>query len=145
MISPDNPIKIVDNLYLGNFTAAIYDNLKKNNISAVVCLTNDCHLYPKDVELFHIDDISENLDADSFSIEKLQDAVSFIGQQIDKHSSVLVHCMAGSSRSPTVIIAYLIKAKGYTVSEACTFVKSKAHHINPTFMDLLEEYYYSLH
>jgi protein-tyrosine phosphatase len=145
MISSDNPIKIIDNLYLGNFTAAIYDNLKKNNIAAVVCLSNDSHLYPKEVKLFHIDDISDNLDPDSFDIEKLQNAISFIEQEINKHHAVLVHCMAGISRSPTVIIAYLIKAKGCTVSEACNFVKSKANHINPTFMDLLEQYYYSLH
>lgn len=145
MFAPDEPIKIVDNLYLGNFTAANYDNLKKNDISSVVCLTSDSHEYSDDIELFHIHDISENLDAETFSLDKLESAVEFIEQQVAKNHNVIVHCMAGSSRSPTVIIAYVMKITGLTVNESCNFVKKKAGHINPTFMDLLDEYYYSIH
>lgn len=138
--NPSKPIKILDYLYLGNFDAADYSNLKDYNISAVVCLTSDSHEYPEDINLYHIDNISENLDPNSFNIFQLQDAIKFIDNEIKNKNNILVHCMLGSSRSPTVIIAYVMKSLKMTVTEACLFVKQKAPHINPTFMDLLDEW-----
>lgn len=145
MMRIDSPIKITEHLFLGNFRAAEYDNLKKCDIPAVLCLTNDSHVYPDDIHLYHIDDISDELTASSFDLKKLENAVGFIEQQIHQGHNVLVHCMAGSSRSPTAIIAYIIKHHNLTVNEACLFVRNKAQYINPTFMDLLDEYYVELH
>ncbi|CAD8163175.1 unnamed protein product [Paramecium octaurelia] len=44
---------------------------------------------------------------------------------------VLVHCMAGVSRSAAIVIAYLIEKKKMTYYQAFTFVKSKRPQINP--------------
>lgn len=144
MASPEKPINIIDHLYLGNFDSAEYSNLESESITAVVCLTQDCQSYPENITLLHIDDISENLDPYTFDIEKLDHAVDFIRSHILQGHNVLVHCKAGASRSPTVIIAYLIKTKGLSVVDACRYVKFKANYINPTFMDLLDEYYLNL-
>lgn len=144
MVNPDQPIYIDEHLYLGNFSSATYDALQKNKITSVVCLTKDKHDYPPEIKLFHIDDISEDLSPESFALKKLESAVDFIEQQIDAGENVLVHCMAGACRSPTVIIAYIIKKRELTVTEACNYVKQRASYINPTYMDLLDQYYYSL-
>jgi len=141
MLASDFPIKIVNNLYLGDFKSAIYSNLSKNDISAVVCLTSDCHDYQGDIILLHIDDISENLDEDSFTIDKLIKAVEFINDHINRGDNVLVHCKAGSSRSPTAIIAYIMQSNKLNVNDSLYFVQQRATHINPTFISLLEKYY----
>lgn len=139
------PIEIMQHLYLGDFGVAEYSNLKKYNIDSVLCLTSDSHQYNKDINLYHVDDICDSLNPDTFDVFKLEDAVKFIESEIAKNHNVLVHCMQGSSRSPTAIIAYVLKHSDYNVNEACQFVRKKAPHINPTFMSLLDEYYAEIH
>ncbi len=145
MIIYHKPIEIDNHIYLGSFDVAGYSTIKAMNITAVVCLANESHIYPDDINLYHINDISNDLSSDSFTLDKLLRGVAFIEQQTSVGKNVLVHCVAGSSRSPTLIIAYFIKTRGMTVTEACKFVQSKASHINPTYMDLLNQYYYYLH
>ncbi|MBP9722593.1 MAG: dual specificity protein phosphatase family protein [Gammaproteobacteria bacterium] len=139
-MAPDIPIKITDNLYLGNFNAASYSLLKKYNIVAVVCLTHYAQPYTPDINLLHISDISETLAEDSFTLDKLLKAVKFIEEQIQSGHNVLVHCKAGASRSPTIILAYIMKKFHFSVEEAYKFTVQKAQHINPTFRKLLSEY-----
>ena len=51
---------------------------------------------------------------------------------LEDGSNVLIHCSAGVNRSPTVVIAYLIKYRGQSVETALEFVKSKRPCIMPT-------------
>lgn len=44
---------------------------------------------------------------------------------------VLVHCAGGISRSPTVVIAHLMQARGWTRDEALTFVKKRREWVAP--------------
>ena len=44
---------------------------------------------------------------------------------------VLVHCSAGESRSPTIVIAFLISTRGCTFLEAFSLVKERRPSINP--------------
>jgi protein-tyrosine phosphatase len=44
---------------------------------------------------------------------------------------VFVHCMAGISRSPTIVIAYLILFKGMGYEEAWNFVANRRGFIRP--------------
>jgi len=138
----DIPIKIVEHLYLGNFNAASAMSLSRCNITSVVCLTKDSQTYPHDsnINLLHINSISEDLLEESFTLDKLTDAVTFIESEIKTGNNVLVHCKAGASRSPTVIIAYLIKHNRWPVQQATDYVRNLAWHINPTFTNLLEKY-----
>ncbi|KAG8199479.1 hypothetical protein JTE90_009327 [Oedothorax gibbosus] len=55
---------------------------------------------------------------------------------------VLVHCNAGVSRAPTIVIAYLMNRKKMTLKEALALVKSVRASIRPNdgFMKILEEY-----
>jgi len=55
---------------------------------------------------------------------------------------VLVHCLAGMSRSATIVIAYLLATTPMTAQEATEFVRSKRSIIRPNygFAIQLEEY-----
>ncbi len=50
---------------------------------------------------------------------KLQAATAFMATALTKPTAaVLVHCAAGRSRSPTLVMAYLVEQCGYTVDAA---------------------------
>lgn len=144
MLRQDIPIKIIENLYLGSFHAAEYDLLIKNNIKAVVCLTLNAHVYPPEISLLHINNISEALTEESFTLDKLIKAVDFIKNYTDNQEKVLVHCKAGVSRSATVVIAYIMQDKKLSIDGAINFVMDIAPHINPCFARLLKDYYHHL-
>ena len=59
-----------------------------------------------------------------------------------QENTVLVHCLAGMSRSATIVIAYLIATTPMTVGEATEFVRSKRKIIRPNhgFVKQLEQY-----
>lgn len=56
--------------------------------------------------------------------------------------NVLLHCLAGISRSPTLAIAYIMRSQGLDYEEARKFVKSRRPSISPNinFMGQLMVY-----
>mmetsp|Transcript_32006 Transcript_32006/g.44636 ORF Transcript_32006/g.44636 Transcript_32006/m.44636 type:complete len:263 (-) Transcript_32006:168-956(-) len=57
-------------------------------------------------------------------------------------TTVLIHCKAGMSRSPSIAIAYLIAHKNMTCEEALSHVKAcrSIVKINPSFLEQLREW-----
>jgi len=60
----------------------------------------------------------------------------------EQENRVLVHCLAGMSRSATIVIAYLLATTPMTTEEATAFVRSKRSVIRPNqgFTKQLEQY-----
>jgi protein-tyrosine phosphatase len=50
---------------------------------------------------------------------------------IARGATVLVHCAAGVSRSPTLVAAYLMLERGYSATEALDFVGKRRTGISP--------------
>ena len=63
-------------------------------------------------------------------------------QEQEQGNRVLVHCLAGMSRSATIVIAYLLATTAMTTTEATEFVRSKRSIIRPNygFINQLEQY-----
>lgn len=78
-------------------------------------------------EFFHL----PTVDNQAPELEKLQEAVSFIDQNIKKSGKVYVHCYWGMGRGPTVAAAYLIKT-GMNVEEAIETIHKVRPFIRPT-------------
>ena len=58
-------------------------------------------------------------------------AVNFISLAVKNKTSVLVHCIAGVSRSSSCVIAYLMRRHGLRLSQAYAAVKRKRGIIQP--------------
>eukprot|EP01017_Pseudomicrothorax_dubius_P021853 TRINITY_DN2350_c0_g1_i2.p1 TRINITY_DN2350_c0_g1~~TRINITY_DN2350_c0_g1_i2.p1 ORF type:complete len:206 (-),score=20.38 TRINITY_DN2350_c0_g1_i2:204-821(-) len=119
-------------LYLGNVKAAKYvDHLKKLKISAVLTVANHCRISYK------TDQIAEHLvipaeDRERFDIsEHFSNCIKFIERNLRQGRGVLVHCMAGVSRSAAIVVAFVIYSKGLSFEDAIALVRSKRSQIHP--------------
>ncbi|ANB13451.1 tyrosine protein phosphatase YVH1 [Sugiyamaella lignohabitans] len=135
--------KITDNIYLGSFYAlSATKTLRQNNVTHILSLV-ETDIKSEFLEGFkhmrvQIDDIEdENI------IQYFPRIIAFMDDAINAGNSILVHCMAGVSRSATAVCAYLMRTHVWTSEQALTFVKSKRSVANPntSFLDQLKIFY----
>lgn len=83
---------------------------------------------------------SRSVDAHDLS-DYLDDASEFIAHHIT-HGCVLVHCGAGKSRSVAVVVAYLCRYTGMSLSEALSFVRERRPGACPApcFLDAIKRW-----
>lgn len=123
---------IPEKLYLTDLSNAQDINfLQTNKITAIISLY--AHALPQQIvdfvsrkNYFHIpirDNCSENIS------RYFQDCINFI----DNNQTVLVHCQAGISRSPTIVMAYLMSKMTFGWKEACEFVQERRSIVAPNF------------
>lgn len=128
------PTHIIDNIYLGNaYNAANYETLQDSNIKHIINITNNIPNYYEDHFQYKNYVMKDN--NESSISEYLDDSYQFITR--NKDENVLVHCYAGSSRSASLVLYYLIKKYNMTFENANTFLKNKRNivNINLTFVD----------
>ena len=134
----ENPSHIIDNIYLGNaYNAANYEILKEMDIDCIINITNNIPNYYEDYFEYITYRIKDN---NHHSIKEfLIDSFNFINR--NKNKKILVHCYAGSSRSASIVLYYLIKNYNMTFDDANTFLKEKRSivNINTTFIKDIKE------
>ena len=129
-------------LYLGNIVNVNrLQWMNQHNINTIICVANKDDitikkeiLDVKKVYQFEIkDNTSQTLDFDSI-IQLIEESFS--------QGAVLVNCAAGMSRSPSFVIAYLMKMQQKTLNDAFIFVKRARPKIFPNsfFMTQLLAY-----
>lgn len=77
--------------------------------------------------------VLEIFDETTFNLDSqiLADALLYIQTCRDKGHNILVHCNAGISRAPSVVILYLMKNQGMSFDSAFQLVKEARPHIQP--------------
>ena len=125
--------KITDHLYLSSFVGATDFNLTKFNIS---CIITVCKEVPK-VEFKNIESVKlDVVDRPTESLAKYFDFVcDKINEVASKKGTCLVHCVAGVSRSASMVLAYLMKYHRMNLKDAHSFVKSKRPFVSFNFVD----------
>ncbi|KAL9266246.1 Dual specificity protein phosphatase 1-like protein, partial [Drosera capensis] len=135
------PCKIEEGLFVGSYQAAENKvQLKSLNITHVLTVANG---FPPD----HPDDfmykVIEVQDSTSTILVKYFDeCFQFIDEAKAMGGSILVHCLAGVSRSATIVVAYLMKKHGVTRDQALLQVKAVRPFVapNPGFMKQLANF-----
>lgn len=134
-VPQDFPIEILPNLYLGNSTnSEDCDALARHNIKYVLNVTPDLpNTFEADgcginyLKIPIADHWSQNLAV------HFPQAIRFIEEAMSARCGVLVHCVAGVSRSVTVTLAYLMQRHRLSLRDAFELVRSRKTDIAPNF------------
>ncbi|KAM3878512.1 dual specificity protein phosphatase 7 [Diretmus argenteus] len=131
---PAFPVQILPYLYLGCAKDSTnLDVLGKYNIKYILNVTpNLPNMFEHDGDFKYkqipiSDHWSQNLS------QFFPEAISFIDEARSKKCGILVHCLAGISRSVTVTVAYLMQKLNLSLNDAYDFVKRKKSNISPNF------------
>ncbi|XP_064593012.1 dual specificity protein phosphatase 16 [Zonotrichia leucophrys gambelii] len=132
-VSNTGPTRILPHLYLGCQRDVLNKELmQQNDIGYVLNASNTCPK-PDFIPESHFLRVPVN---DSFCekiLPWLDKSVDFIEKAKASNGHVLVHCLAGISRSATIAIAYIMKRMDMSLDEAYRFVKEKRPTISPNF------------
>ncbi len=141
----DVPSPIVPGLLLGNVSgsenrAVLRECGVTHIVRAIDALGQEKQPFP-DSQFCYLS--IDCLDTDEQDMKQFFDrSTAFISAAIAGGGTVLVHCRQGKSRSATLVIAYLIKTRGWGFDEAKNFVKGRRSIAgpNPSFCEQLRQY-----
>lgn len=126
-------------LYLGSFENLHAMFLIYNKIETVINLAKECNpVLPKElnIEYYKFGFVDSVMD-----FYEVLDPISQLIKRRLECGSVLVHCMAGRSRSATIILAYLMRVRGLDLQHAFSYVYEKRSILpHPNFMRALMKY-----
>uniref|UniRef100_A0A1A7YXH6 Dual specificity phosphatase 22a n=1 Tax=Iconisemion striatum TaxID=60296 RepID=A0A1A7YXH6_9TELE len=132
--------KVVDGLYLGNIRdSENRESLSKNGITHILSVYNNAKPVIEDMKYLCIhaaDASNQNL------LQHFKESISFIHECRLNGGACLVHCLAGVSRSTTMVVAYLMTVTHYSWEECLSAVKAVRSFVGPNygFQQQLQEY-----
>ncbi|XP_033838669.1 dual specificity protein phosphatase 22-B [Periophthalmus magnuspinnatus] len=114
--------KVLPDLYLGNFRdARDREQLARNNITHVLSIHENATPLLQEMTYLCIsaaDHPAQNL------TQHFQQSIKFIHESRLKGEGCLVHCLAGVSRSVTLVVAYLMTVAGLGWRDALAAVRA---------------------
>ena len=132
----DDISQITNTIYLGNIDAAFNKKkLKQIGIKKILTVMEAFGNHYSSNEFIHKSiDVEDNYQTNI--IRYFKECFLFI----EGNDKVFVHCAAGMSRSPTIVIAYLMWKKQLYLNDALDFVRKKRPLVSPNanFMNQLK-------
>jgi protein-tyrosine phosphatase len=140
-----NVTKEIKNYYEQDYTIVdFYENIEIKNIpTRAINVPFDTSIsindnYNNEIKYLRIpiyDDCTYHI------TDYIKEAMEFIDNSRD--GNILVHCYMGSSRSASIVLAYLIYKYNYSLSDALLFLKDKRNivNINVNFIDDIKKYF----
>lgn len=123
--SPGLPCEVLPYLYLGcERHAASLPILEDLKITAILNVAKESERtrHEEQFQYKHLP-ISDHFEEDI--TRHFQDCFNFINEIKEAGGTVLIHCTAGKSRSPTITMAYLIYTNGWSLRQAYEFLKAR--------------------
>ncbi|KAJ4722372.1 putative Dual specificity protein phosphatase [Melia azedarach] len=134
------PCEIEQGLFLGSIGAASNkDGLKSRNITHILTVANSlAPAHPNDF-VYKVVGVADKEDTNLS--QYFDECIDFIDEAKRQGVGVLIHCLAGKSRSVTIVAAYLMKKHGMSLSQALEHVKTKRSQAAPNsgFISQLQE------
>ncbi len=131
---------ILNNVAVGSYEDAInLQSLEANEITAVLDLASEVS-YSLPPSILRLKIPME--DRMPLKQEYIKLAVNWLRNAADERT-VLVHCLAGISRSITIVMCYLHEVEGYSLEDAFALIRSKRFQANPhpALLESIHEYY----
>ena len=124
------PSRIAPNIYLGDAGDASSEKvIRELNITVIINCTVDIPFGEFEGVEFHRIPVDDKNEANIQLY--FEEAIGIIETASSQGKTVLVHCMAGISRSATIVAAYLMKTRGMTHVEAITEIKKTREKVDP--------------
>ncbi len=125
--------EIDQHVYMGAFPFSFdVPKMRREGIGAVV---NTCEEYAGPIKAYKAAGIEQlrvpTVDFTPPSLESVEKGVTFIQDQVAQGRGVYIHCKAGRARSGTIVLCYLIAAKGMTPDQAQQQILQHRPHANP--------------
>lgn len=122
--------KIVPHVYIGNFASASNKEMLKYHgfKHIIVAAYGLWEMFPQDFKYKRIDVIDSKY---SSLRPYFQEVADYIHDAVSQNEKVLVHCVAGVSRSASLVAAYLILTQGYTPLDALKTIRAARPQVNP--------------
>ncbi|XP_021905056.1 dual specificity protein phosphatase 1-like [Carica papaya] len=126
------PCQIEEGLFLGSIGAARNKvALKSSKINHILTVANALQpAFPNEF-LYKIIPVMDKEDTNLR--QYFDECFNFMDKAKSEGGGVLVHCMVGRSRSVTIVVAYLMKEYGMSLSQALEHVKRKRPVAAPNF------------
>ena len=128
--------KIIDNLYIADWEGAHNEKLlHDHSITHVINCTNN-HSNAFDSSLVTYTKLGLRDSSRDDIDTALEHAMDFIDTALSSASpgaqvNILVHCIAGVSRSPTVVLRYMMRGMRFTLSSALDYLTKKRPVVKP--------------
>ncbi|XP_060110282.1 dual specificity protein phosphatase 22-A-like [Heteronotia binoei] len=132
--------KIVEGLYLGNIRdSEDRESLGKHRITHILSVHNSAKAQLEDMTYLCIsasDSSSQNL------LQHFKESIRFVHECRLHGGRCLIHCLAGVSRSTTLVIAYLMTVTDFGWEECLAAIKTVRSYASPNFgfQQQLQEY-----
>ncbi|XP_041453333.1 uncharacterized protein LOC121406364 isoform X1 [Lytechinus variegatus] len=132
-VTNTGPTRVLGFLYLGSQQDVMSEEcLKSYGINYVLNVSRSCPI-PEFLPQTHFHRIPVRDNHSEKMLPWFDEALEFIDKVRSANGSVIVHCLAGISRSPTVAIAFIMRYLNMNVDEAYKYVKEKRATISPNF------------
>ncbi|XP_043535245.1 dual specificity protein phosphatase 8-like [Chiloscyllium plagiosum] len=127
------PTQILPYFYLGSQNDVLNKELMtQNGITHILNVSSNCPK-PTFIPDSHFLRIPVNDSYCESLLPWLNKSVEFIDTVRSMKSRVLVHCLAGISRSAAIAIAYVMRTMDFSLDDAYRFVKDRRPSISPNF------------
>lgn len=143
---PPSQDEILDGLFISNFIISSSRSfMHDKKIKLIVnCAKDIPNLHSSKLKYINIP-VYDSLDQNDIMYSYLDKTVDTIRSYHLYNKNVLVHCVAGISRSSTIVAAYLMKYYNYSLKDAIVFIISKRNKAfnngkNIVFLEALQKY-----
>ncbi len=133
--------EVAQNVWITNFFGARkLSLLRSQNVTHVLVCADELPIaFPHSFQYLKLDGFTDNTGTDLW--KQLDNALPWMDEALRGGGRVLLHCAAGSSRSGSVVIAYLMRFQHMTLQQALSTARRARPIIDPNagFLEQLEQ------